>query len=325
MENRGHEVLITATEKDVAFTLLDSYGFNYINLGSYGKSLIQKLINIPILDFKMYRAVKSFKPDIFVGLGSIRAAHASFLLRNKCILFEDTEHSMEQIKLYLPFVDTICTPSCFKRDLGEKQIRYNGYHELAYLHPINFKPDIEVLTKLGLSENDTFTIVRFVSWNASHDVGQHGISHKIKFVKELEKYSQVFITSETILDDELEKYRIKVPPEQLHNLLYYASLYIGDGGTTAVESAILGTPSIYVSSLVGKMGNFIELEEKYGMILNYNNPDKALEKAVEIIQKSNLKNEWKNKRDRMLKDKIDVNAFMVNFVENYSNISVSRV
>jgi len=72
MERKGHEILITAREKEVTYRLLDNYGFDYIKMGSYRRSLIEKLINVPIMDLKMYKAVKGFKPDIFVGLGSFR-------------------------------------------------------------------------------------------------------------------------------------------------------------------------------------------------------------------------------------------------------------
>lgn len=318
MQKRGHEVLITATEKDVAFKLLDNYGFNYINLGSYGKSLIEKLVNIPILDLKMYLKVKKFNPDIFIGLGSIRAAHASFLLRKKCIILEDTEHSTEQIKLYLPFATAVCTPSCFKSNLGKKQIRYNGYHELAYLHPNYFTPNPKVLSELGLSKNDPYIVMRFVSWEASHDIGQYGIQDEIKLVNELEKYGRVLITSEKELNPILEKYKIRVSPEKLHDLLYYSLLCIGDGGTTASECAVLGTPSIYISSLVGTMGNFSELEMRYGLLFSFKDQTNALNKAIEILRTPKIKSTWSQKRDQLLKDKIDVTSFMLKLIENYT-------
>lgn len=317
MQKRGHEILITATHKDVAFKLLDNYGFDYINLGGYGKSLIKKLINLPIIDLKMYSKVKKFNPDVFVGVGSIRAAHVSFLLRKKCIIFEDTEHSTEQIKLYLPFVTAVCTPSCFKGDLGKKQIRYNGYHELAYLHPNYFKPNPEVLRELGLNDSDPYIVMRFVSWEASHDIGQHGIQNEIKLVKELEKYGRVLITSEKKLNPILEKYKINVSPEKLHDLLYYSLLCIGDGGTTASECALLGTPSIYVSSLAGTMGNFCELEMEYGLLFSFKDQTKALNKAIEILQTPNVKSVWAQKKDQLLEDKIDVTSFILNLVSNY--------
>ncbi|WP_269849865.1 hypothetical protein [Methanosarcina horonobensis] len=73
-------MLITASKKEMTFELLENYDFDYVNLGSYGNNLLQKLVNIPILDLKMYKEVRGFKPEVFVGLGSIRAAHTSFFI-----------------------------------------------------------------------------------------------------------------------------------------------------------------------------------------------------------------------------------------------------
>jgi predicted glycosyltransferase len=317
MQKRGHEFLITASEKDVSYRLLAAYGFDYIKLGNYGKSLIQKAINLPLMDLRMYNAIKGFNPDFCIGSGSIRVAHVAYMLKSVSILLESTEHSGEQHRLYIPFVSTILTPSCFKKDLGAKQIRFDGYKELMYLHPDYFTPDLAVLTEIGLTEGDPFIIVRFVSWDASHDVGQHGIRDKVGLVKALEQYGRVLITSEGALPEELQPYQIQVSPEKLHDLLYYATLYVGEGGTTASEAAVLGTPSLYVSSLAGTMGNFIELEETYDLLYSFTDGGAALDKAVEILQDPKSKDKWRIKRDRLLTDKIDVTEFMVWFVENY--------
>jgi predicted glycosyltransferase len=319
MEKKGCEVLITASKKDVTFELLDHYGFQYVNIGSYGESIPQKAINLPLLDIRMYHRIKrsAFNPDIFLGLGSIRASHVAYFMKKPSIIFEDTEHSREQHLLYLPFASVILTPSCFRKNLGGKHIRYDSYHELAYLHPKYFKPDRAILDEMKLSDADKYIVVRFVSWKATHDIGQRGIRERVRFVTELEKYGQVLITSESKLENELEKYRIKVAPEKIHDLLYYAAMYVGEGAKMATEAAILGTPSIYISSLASTMGNFIELQQKYGLVFIYNDPDKALERAVKLLQEQNLKDKWRAKRQKLLKDKIDVTEFMVWFVENY--------
>ena len=318
MEKKGHNILITATKKDVALDLLDRYGLNYINLGSYGKTPIQKLINIPILDLKMYNAVRKFKPDIFVGLGSIRAAHASFLVNKPCVIFDDDEYSY---RLYKQFASTICTTHTFNLNLGKKHVKFNGYKELAYLHPKHFVPDPRVLEDMGISRDEDFIIMRFVGWKAIHDVGKQGLEDqkKIDYVKALEKYARVFISSENTLPPELQEYKINLSPEKIHHILYFAKLLVGDTQTMTTEAAVLGTPSIRCNSFVGEndMLNFIELEEKYGLIFNYKDPEKALQKAIELVQNPDLKNIWKQKRDNMLNDKIDVTSFMVWFIENY--------
>jgi len=317
MERRGHEILITASEKEISYKLLDIYGFNYVQLGSYGVSKIEKLVKMPILDLRMYFAIRRFKPDIFIGFVSIRNAHVSSLMGIPCIAFDDTEHAKAVQILYRPFTNFILTPSCFKNYLGKKQIRYNGYKELAYLHPKYFKPDLSVLDELKINENEKIIVIRFVSWTAVHDFGQNGITNRINFVNKLEKYGRILITSEGPLEKSLEKYKITLSPEKFHDLIWYATLYIGDGATIASESAILGTPSIYVSSLSGIMGYLDELEQKYDLMYSFSNSDDAIKKAVEILETPNVKEDWRRKKEIMLRDKIDVTAFMVWFIENY--------
>jgi uncharacterized protein len=316
MEGRGHEVLITATKKDVSLKLLDAYGFRYLNLGTYGKNVVQKLINIPIIDVKMYLAVKDFDPDIFVGLGSIRAAHVSFLMRKRCVNLEDTESSKEQIMLYLPFVDTVCTPSYFKDDLGKKQVRFDACKELAYLHPNYFKPDPSVLDTLNLTKDERFIILRLVSWGASHDIGQRGIGNKVELVKELEKFGRVLVSVEGSVEKGLEKYVFTIPPEKFHDLLHYATLYIGEGGTTASESALLGTHAIFVSTIAKHCGVFNELHSS-GLLWACESDAECLGLAKSLLANPNLKNDGKEKLKKLLSEKIDLTSFLVWFVENY--------
>jgi predicted glycosyltransferase len=318
MEKRGHEVLITARDKEILLYLLNAYGFEYITLSKQGKNLSGLAVELLKRDYKLFKLARSYKPDILIGLSEI-ITHVGKLLRKPSVVFTDTEHAKLSNLVTNPFADAIITPSCYKRDLCKKQIRYNGYHELAYLHPNYFTPNPAVRDEMGLSKDDTFIILRFVSWTAGHDVGQHGIKNKIELVRELEKYGQVFITSEGQLDKDLEKYKIKVSPEKLHDLLYYASLYVGEGSTTASECAILGTHAIYVNTL--RLGYTDEEEEKYSLVYNFSAEKtmekQAFDKALELLENINLRREGKRKREKLLNDKIDVTAFMVWFIENY--------
>ena len=156
---KGHKVLITSTDKDVALKLLDEYNLEHIALGSTGDNFIKKIISIPVLDFKLYRAVRNFKPDLFVGSSSIRSAHISKWMRKPCLMFVDTEATIKEHILYLPFIDYVCTPALFRRDLGKKQIRYEGYHELAYLHPHYFKPNPDAHSFFRMQKEITVKVI----------------------------------------------------------------------------------------------------------------------------------------------------------------------
>jgi len=316
MRKRNHEVLVTATVKDVNLKLLDLYSIDYVLLGDYGISLSEKLANLPVIDLKMFNAVRFFKPDIFCGVGSIRAPHVAWLMSKPSLNFYDTEISKEQRMLFMPFVSQVFTPNSFLLYLGEKQIRYRGYHQFAFLHPSWFKPDVSVLERLGLNKRDQIITVRFVAWNATHDVGHHGIRDKLGFLKEMEKFGPLFISSETPLPTSLEKYRFPLPPVYYHDLLFYSSLYVGDGGSTALEAATLGTPSVLIDTSAKYCGVIHELNH-YGLLYYFDDQEKSYLKIKELLIDSNLKKRGLEGRDLLIKTHIDVTSFLVWFVENY--------
>lgn len=321
MKKKGHEILVTARNKDVSIDLLKAYKIDFIPVGAIGNTKLGLITEWVKRDYEILKIASKFNPDILMGMLNPCAAHASKLLRKKSVIFNDSEVVASTALITYPFADVICTPMNFSKNLGKKHVRFNGYKELAYLHLKHFKPNPDIFKDLNIDINDKYIVMRFVAWKAGHDVRQRGfdLNTKIKCVRDLEKYGRVFISSEDKLPKELEDYRINLPPEKMHDLLYYAQMLVGDSQTMTTEAAVLGTPAIRYNTFVGEkdMSNFIELEQKYGLIFNYSDPIIAINKAVELIQKSNLKEEWNVKREKLLKDKIDVSKFMVQLIENY--------
>lgn len=125
--------------------------------------------------------------------------------------------------------------------------------------------------------------------SATHDVNQFGILDKAGYVDALRAYGRVFISAEGSLPIELDRYRLKCHPALIHDLLYYSSLYLGEGASMATEAALLGTPSIYVSSLAHKMGNLDELEKKYGLLYSFTNSVEALNLAIKLLSDKRAK------------------------------------
>lgn len=320
LEGEGHEVKITARDSQITLYLLNTYVFKYEKVRKVTPQIYRKILNIPKADYRIYKIARSFKPDILVSFGSLYLAHVAKLIKKPHIAFEDTEDSREQYWLYAPFTDAICTPSCFKAKINpKKHVQFNGYKELAYLHPNWFKPNPDIFNMLDISKDEKYVILRFSAFDASHDIVIKGFSldDKRRLVKELKKYARVFISSEVKLPNNLEGYAIKIPPHKMHDALYYASLLVGDTGTMTTEAGILGTPAIINHPKSLEMGNFIELEKKYGLIFNIRVPRMAIKKAVELVQQSNIEQEWRKKSEKLLNDKIDVTAFMAWFIENY--------
>jgi uncharacterized protein len=319
MEKRGHEFLITARKKEVSHQLLTNYGIDYVPVGEASAGKFNLLKEWVARDITIYKLASEFQPDILMGMANPCIVHAAKLLGKKSIILTDTEHAKLQNSLTFPFCDVILTPSCYLNDLGKKQVRYNGYHELAYLHPHYFTPDPRVLEDNGLTEDDTFIVLRFVSWGASHDKGHAGIIDKARLVDELKQYGRVLITSEKPLGKDFEQYRIRTSPEKLHDLLYYATLCVGEGATTASECAVLGTHAVYVNTL--RLGYTNEEETKYDLVSNFSDKGTmgtdALKRSIDLLKMDNLWELGKEKRKRLLADKIDMTSFMIWFVENF--------
>lgn len=313
--SKGYDVLFTTKDKDIALYLLNSYKIPYRNLGKPKKGLIKKILYIPASCFRFYQVVRFFKPDIVLSRFSFHASWVSFLLRKKHIGFTDTEHVGWADTLTVPFVKAKLTAFSYYKDLGKNHFRFSGNIELFYLHPNRFSPDRSILDFLGVKENEKYAIVRFVSWDAHHDVGESGLSLKQKqeLVKKLGEQARIFISSEKEIPDEFKDKQINIPPEKMHDAMFYSSLYVGEGGTMASESAVLGTPSVYINSL--NMG-YIQEEIDAGLIFRYTDGDEAIRKSLELIKLDNKEVFCEISKD-FLKQKIDVTAFTVWFVENY--------
>lgn len=318
--NKGHEIRVVAVEKEMTTYLLRKFNIPYDVVGTNQSSLVKKAINLPKWEYNTLKIALDFKPDIYVGRALPHLAHVSALLRKPFIVFEDTEIAKLVHKITLPFANVVVTPYCYKDDLGDKQIRFNSFFELGYLHPKYFKSENSVLDELGLNKDEKFIILRIVSWGASHDMGHKGLDDNMisEFVTKLEMYGRVFISSEKKINEIFDNYKIDIEPDKLHSLLNCASLCISEGGTIAAEAAVLGTPSIYISPFGSVIGNFVELE-RAGVLHTFDNPKLALEDALDILGNENAKQTWVNKRRNMLKEKLDVNRFMVDVIEKIGN------
>jgi uncharacterized protein len=326
MEKKGHELLITAKDKEVSLQLLDAYGLKYVRTGSYGKGLALKAIDMLRIDWNTLKVARRFKPDILISQGSPNAAQVSWVLRKPHIAFENTEHSREQYYLYAPFTKTICTPSSFKRDLGRKQIRYDGCKELAYLHPKYFKPDPEVLAEQGLGIDDKYVVLRLISWSATHDFGHTGLSLDLKrqLIQVLSSHARVLITSEAALPDEFEPYRMAVPPHKIHSLLYYAAMYVGEGGTMATEAAVLGTPAFLINPEARFVGLHHEFQNRYGVLRFFQNGAEAIQSINQCIQDDDAKDNCRKSSLRLISEKIDVTSFVVKIVEDIGGMNEKK-
>ncbi|MGD0002767.1 MAG: DUF354 domain-containing protein [Anaerolineaceae bacterium] len=312
---QGWQVMITARDKDIALRLLNEYGYEYTCYGKARRGMGGLLSELLEREVKIWGAIRRFKPDAICSIGGTFNVHAAWLRGVLDVIFYDSEIATVSNAISYPFATAICTPNAYKFDIGRKQIRYQGCHQLAYLHPNRFTPDPAVVREAGLQPNEPYSVIRFVGWNSGHDINRRGFSGagKEKLVNLLANYGKVVITSEAPLPSSLEKYRFCISPTKIHHLLAFAQIIVGESATMTSEAVLVGTPAVYVSPLIP--GYTDELERKYDMCYIFQDENQALEKSSELLERPNLKSEWQEKRKKILSEKIDVTAWMVSFMQ----------
>jgi predicted glycosyltransferase len=145
-----------------------------------------------------------------------------------------------------------------------KHLIYRGHLHASYLHPKYFSPDPDIKQALGLHPGENYYILRFSAYNASHDHGHRGLDDQDKkwLVSYLKTKGKVFISSEVPLCEDMAQYAVPLPAEKFLDVLCGASGVIGDGISVAIEAALLGTPSICVSSYIMTLKYAKSLAEK---------------------------------------------------------------
>lgn len=318
----SHNIIITTKDIGVARKLLEHYGLKHIVIGEKGHGIIAKATKQIDFTSKLIRIIKENKIDLAIGV-SITITHAAKFCGIPSIYFDDDDLKASPLTAIsgTPFASTILSPYALMYEKTKNAIYYPGLHELAYLHPKRFTPNIDVPKKYGLTENDDYFILRFNAFNAHHDIKEGGMSmeQKRELVRLLSSKGKVFITTEADIYPEFEQYKLPIPPHEIHDFLYFAKMFISDSQTMTSEAAVLGVPSFRCNSFAGRLSVIEEEEKKYGLTFGFlpRQFDWMLARIKSMLDEPNLKQTWAERRDRMIGDKIDVTAFWVWFIENY--------
>ena len=340
----GHKVYILIKTKDVLEDLMKDSKLPYYNIlqVAHRKSKSGVVMDMLIRDWKIFWFCIRYQIDLLTGT-SPEVAHIGWLQRrNAIVTTEDDDGAVPNFgKVIAPFVQCILTPEvCNMKKLEPKCVHYPSYHELAYLHPNHFTPNRELVEKYGIDTSKPYFVMRFASLNAHHDSGIKGINREIaaRLIEILKPHGQIYITSERLLEPEFEPYRIKINPLDMHHVMAFASLYIGDSQTMAAEAGVLGTPFVRYNDFVGRIGYLDELEEpQTKQYVDYLHLDHHYNLGVGIRASEEGSKErlyatvermvaltpeertriYGERREKMLSEKIDYAKFLTWFIENY--------
>ena len=343
LKAHGHEVFFVIKKKDILENLCQDAGFEYFKIREgRGGSKLGLIKSVLGMEWHMLQFIRRNKIDILVG--STLSFAAAKLARIPVIAMgeDDADVVPKYAKMVYPFASCVLTPDCCDNGRwNNKSSKYPGYHELAYLHPNHFTPDPKIVEAYGIDTSKPYFVMRFASLNAHHDSGIKGINTEIaeRLVKILEPFGTIYITSERPLEPQFEQYRIKINPLDMHHVMAFASLYIGDSQTMAAEAGVLGVPFVRFNDFVGRIGYLRELEDVYELGYGIHATPLAANSSIRrndgSVQPSGVEELYKrveqlvsmpsderraifqSRRQKMLSEKIDCAKFLTWFIENY--------
>lgn len=324
LKEHGHKVVVVIRPKDVLEQLCINECIEYTTVGSRpdkGGKLARAAVVVQ-RTVEIARIVRKEKPCMLIGSDGVMA-YLGTLFHTPSFEFFDDDYDI--IKLYawafFPFYSDLVCPNV--TDAGrwaKKKTGYEGYQKLSYLHPNIFTPDRKVVEKYFPSDKPYF-LLRFAKLNAHHDGGIGGINTAVgqHLIDMLLPHGDVYITSERPLESEFEKYRLHINPSDIHHVMAFARMYIGDSQSMAVEAAMLGTPGLRFNDFAGRIGVLEELEHKYELTFAIppTEPQRLYDKVKELLAMPDLHEVFQQRRRKMLSEKIDVTAFFTWFIENY--------
>ncbi len=324
LKEHGHEVEVLIKKKDILEDLLKNAGIPYHNILEEGRKNTRIGVTMGVLKqtWRIDRFCSSFHPDILTG-SSVENSFIGPLRHLPVINIGEDDASVvpSYAKLTYPGASVIlCPQSCDCGKWNKKAVKYPGYQELGYLHPENFTPDESVVKKY-IDLDSPYFLMRFSGLSAHHDIGIRGINNEIarRLISIMEPHGRVYITSERPLSPELDKYRIAINPLDIHHVMAFADLFIGDSQTMAAEAGVLGVPFVRFNDFVGRIGYLAELEDTYklGFGIKPDNEDNLYETVENLLTMENRKEVFQARRQEMLSKSINFADFLTNYIESY--------
>lgn len=313
----GCQVHVAARDKDVALPLMHEFGIESTLLGRTGSGPLSLLAELAWRDVALYRLARRLQADVITAIGGIFAAHAALAARIPSVVFYDTEIATMQNRLTYPVASVVAVPRCYEGwTPANRTVRYDGYHELSYLHPDRFVPDRERALAAGLDPLRPTYLLRLVAWTANHDFGDSGLAPGtvLAAVEALSRHGAIVISSEDPLPAALEAHRFRGRVGDMHHLMAFCAGYFGESATMASECAVLGVPAVYAAN--SPRGYTSEQEARYGLVRNVRRLDReSVGESLEWLAAQDTV-AARSRRARLLEETVDVAAFAAELVQD---------
>jgi len=264
LENRGHEVLVTARDAFQVWELAREMGLNCRKVGQhYGKNSALKIFGLVLRALQLFPMVLRNRPKLAVSHGARSQLLLANLIGIPTVGLDDYEHSKcapftRARWLLIPEAIPVRTVSSF----SDRVRHYSGIKEDVYAAA--FRPDSSILRQLRLDPAHIIVTVRPPATEAHY----HNPESELFFERFMERVCTnaelrvVLLPRNKKQALDLQKRwpkwfeggKVVVPEVAVDglNLLWHSDLAVSGGGTMNREAAALGVP-VY-SLFRGKIG-----------------------------------------------------------------------
>ena len=308
LQKNGFSCKIVARDKDCLQSLLKLNDIKFIGRGKGSRhktgKYIYALVNLVIITFQLIK----FRPSLTISLSSPYLILSSNFLRIPCLTFDDTDYNPRLLPL-IKKSDYIFSPLTYPFKFHNYHFHLNGFKELAYLHP-NYFEHSKIFERNGI-------FIRYAEMNTIHHQKKSRINYSV-IVNELNRLIKewpVFFSCESECNANLSQ-KITIPDvNHVHEALNKCQVFWGNSSTMAAEAAILGIPAIYVGP--NKLAYIKELED-FGLLFYFptTHIEESFNKLIELVRSNSLYY-YMECKEKLLKKKMDMTAFLVWFIEKY--------
>ncbi|MEM0468420.1 MAG: DUF354 domain-containing protein [Pyrobaculum sp.] len=257
---KGVEIVITCREYFHLRDVLDFYNVEYNCFGGYGTTTYDKLIKG--LERQIKLAEVAAVVDGMLSFPSPDAARSLFGLGKPLIVLNDTPHAIHVNKLVIPLAEVLVVPQAtpvevWKPYCPKRIVTFNSVFE--YLWTSRFKPQVEVVEKLGLRPGEYVVFRPEESYASYYKWKFEEVRHAL--VEAVRKEGYVVVNIPRYIDQYIDgALNITKAIDHLQ-LAYFSAGVISGGATMATEAALLGVPSLsyfpesyYVDEYLQRLG-----------------------------------------------------------------------
>ncbi|PID27538.1 MAG: hypothetical protein CSB55_08665 [Candidatus Cloacimonadota bacterium] len=303
LKNDNHNIFLAFRPRGSLERILryELPGFPVFSFGKHGKNIVSKLCFNLLREKELLKFYKDNKIELTCGFGPLTTI-SSKVFGIPSLAFEDDYEYKINFYYAKLFATRHIMPKIFPAN-GKNVHFFNGFKELAYLHPNYYKPDPGALEEYGLAPDEYVFVREVANISLNYQNKKNNIFELIEMIKSL-GLKTVLSLEDKSLKNKLEKDCIilKEPVKDINSILAFAKMAITSGDTMAREASLLGTYTIYT----GNREMLIHEDfYKIGIMFNEISREEIIGRVKSVLEDKNDKQAMKDKIDSMIINKWD--------------------